>query len=650
MSACWRPTSSRGSRRPDRPRRSATRTGTSTPTDGALEAAGYSRSPPFDGQGRPSSRSRAWRATTTAARRTGARSWKARPIPRSHRRAWPASAARDAVVADRRRARRCVTSSRSARSAASGTTRVNGTVVEVSVDDVEVLVGAQVAERFAELELELREGDEADLEPLADLLGEIEELVPVETRSSSGRSRSCGREPREPEPDEVDSRARPRAGEARDPPRRPVRRAAAPTAQVGPGDDAGRGGRRRGGSPAVLEAVPDVTPDPSPSRRGSWSPSRPACSPTTTSPRRGARSCGSTSPGWSPARPGPATGKDAEDLHAMRVATRRQRAAWRVFGDAFDAKRTARHRKRLRFVAADLGAGPRPRRPDRVDRGLRRASSPRRRRPRSSRSIRSWRIRRDAARAVLVRRARQRALPALARRVPGVRPGRGPGRATRRPDRAAPGARHDAVPGLGRLRGRARVRAGHALGGRHRRSTTCGSPPSGCATRSSSCARRSGRDAGPVIERIVALQDHLGWLHDADVAAGLARAFLVEHAGDLTEVESAAIGRYLVDREREPRASCAGPSARRGAACRASPTGARSGGSSPDSDRSAPRQHLDAVLAVVQDDQRAVRRVLPDDRTALDRVVEQPFRCPLATRRPLEVLETPAAIRVRARR
>ncbi len=54
-----------------------------------------------------------------------------------------------------------------------------------------------------------------------------------------------------------------------------------------------------------------------------------------------------------------------------------------------------------------------------------------------------------------------------------------------------------------------------------------------------------------MIERIVALQDHLGWLHDADVAANLARAFLVEHAGDLTEAESAAIGRYLVDRERE---------------------------------------------------------------------------------------------------
>jgi CHAD domain-containing protein len=60
-----------------------------------------------------------------------------------------------------------------------------------------------------------------------------------------------------------------------------------------------------------------------------------------------------------------------------------------------------------------------------------------------------------------------------------------------------------------------------------------------------------GSDAAPVIERVVALQDHLGRLHDADVAAGLARAFIVDHAHDLSAEENGAIGRYLVDRERE---------------------------------------------------------------------------------------------------
>ena len=40
-------------------------------------------------------------------------------------------------------------------------------------------------------------------------------------------------------------------------------------------------------------------------------------------------------------------------------------------------------------------------------------------------------------------------------------------------------------------------------------------------------------------------------MNDADVAAGTARSYLVEHAGALSDGETAAIGRYLIDRERE---------------------------------------------------------------------------------------------------
>jgi hypothetical protein len=40
-------------------------------------------------------------------------------------------------------------------------------------------------------------------------------------------------------------------------------------------------------------------------------------------------------------------------------------------------------------------------------------------------------------------------------------------------------------------------------------------------------------------------------MNDADVSASMARTFLVEHAGELSELESAAIGRYLISRERE---------------------------------------------------------------------------------------------------
>ena len=60
-----------------------------------------------------------------------------------------------------------------------------------------------------------------------------------------------------------------------------------------------------------------------------------------------------------------------------------------------------------------------------------------------------------------------------------------------------------------------------------------------------------GDDAAPLIARVTALQDHLGLMNDADVSASMARTFLIEHAGDLSGLESAAIGRYLVSRERE---------------------------------------------------------------------------------------------------
>ena len=60
-----------------------------------------------------------------------------------------------------------------------------------------------------------------------------------------------------------------------------------------------------------------------------------------------------------------------------------------------------------------------------------------------------------------------------------------------------------------------------------------------------------GDDAAPLIARVTALQDHLGLMNDANVSASMARTFLVEHAGELSALESAAIGRYLVSRERE---------------------------------------------------------------------------------------------------
>ena len=82
--------------------------------------------------------------------------------------------------------------------------------------------------------------------------------------------------------------------------------------------------------------------------------------------------------------------------------------------------------------------------------------------------------------------------------------------------------------------------------------------------------------------RSTALQDHLGLMNDADVTASMTRTFLVEQAGELSSAESGAIGRYLVDREREVGAPAPDRSVRRGGASRASASGGRSGGWSPD--------------------------------------------------------------------
>ena len=54
--------------------------------------------------------------------------------------------------------------------------------------------------------------------------------------------------------------------------------------------------------------------------------------------------------------PGVIAGEDAEEVHAMRVAARRMRAAWRVFGDGFERGEVRRYRGELREIGASLGA------------------------------------------------------------------------------------------------------------------------------------------------------------------------------------------------------------------------------------------------------------------------------------------------------
>jgi CHAD domain-containing protein/adenylate cyclase class IV len=399
----------------------------------------------------------------------------------------------------------------------------DGTVVELSVDDVQVLVGQTVAERFAELELELRDGEEAALEPLADLLSEIEELVVVETSKFERALEVVRRE----------VPGLPVGGEAE---------AVAIPIESGPPAEGSA-------TPATTEdetTLPDA--DAAPEAPRVLVPKSPGVLADDHIAEAGRKVLRFHVARMIAREQGTRVGKDPEELHAMRVATRRQRAAWRVFGDAFDPRRTARHRRRLRLVAADLGA---VRDLDVLIEAIEAYQERQSKLEAASLEplVRQWRDRRDAARGVLVRELdsdRYRRwldgylafVQAEGQGVHAVGPTE-PHRVRDTMPSRVWGA-YQAVRAYEPVMRWADVATLHDLriAAKWLRYTL------------EFVREALGRDAGPVIEKVVALQDHLGWLHDADVAAGLARAFLVEHAGDLTEAESAAIGRYLVDRER----------------------------------------------------------------------------------------------------
>ena len=396
------------------------------------------------------------------------------------------------------------------------------TVVELSVDDVEIVAGERVIERFAELELELREGDEAALEPLADLLAEIEELVPAETSKLERALEAVQREPA--------------AGVS------------------GPGEADGVGSD---GAAIPERSAPEVASGlaaggvaaPEPEMPRIIVPKAPGVTAEDHLAEAGRKVLRFHLARMMTREAGTRTGTDSEELHAMRVATRRQRAAWRVFGDAFDRKQTARHRRRLREVAADLGAVRD------LDVMIEAGEAYRDQQSKLEaaafdRLVDSWRSQRDVARAILVgeldskryRRWIDSYHDFVQVEGQGVLPV-GPTQPHRVRDTMPSRiwAAYEGVRAYESVLRWADVTTLHDLriAAKWLRYTL------------EFVREALGRDAGPVIEKVVALQDHLGWLHDADVAASLAREHLVQHAGDLTELESAAIGRYLVDRERE---------------------------------------------------------------------------------------------------
>jgi triphosphatase len=242
-------------------------------------------------------------------------------------------------------------------------------------------------------------------------------------------------------------------------------------------------------------------------------------------------------------------GKDPEELHAMRVATRRQRAAWRVFGASFRGGRTRRYRKGLREIASRLGAVRD------LDVLLEAADIYRADLPVSEQRaleplLSDWREHRDDARVLLVRELDSEGYRRwvddyrdFVRTEGAAVTPVGPTEPHRVRDTAASRiwTAYEQVRGYEAALRWADVETLHELriAGKWLRYTL------------EFVREALGDDAGPLIARVTTLQDHLGLMNDADVSASMARTFLVEHAGELSPLEGAAIGRYLVSRERE---------------------------------------------------------------------------------------------------
>jgi CHAD domain-containing protein len=242
-------------------------------------------------------------------------------------------------------------------------------------------------------------------------------------------------------------------------------------------------------------------------------------------------------------------GHDPEDLHAMRVATRRMRAAWRVFGDAYRPRRVRRSVEELRALAAALG---RVRDLDVLIDGLERyiAGLPEAEAKSIAPLAEAWRNERAQGRKALIQILESDAYRRFVEdyvefvRIEGA--GVAPVVATD-PQRVRDSAGSRiwsafehvrAYDGVLRWADIATLHQLRIAGKRLRYTVEFFREP-------------LGPEAPMLIERVTALQDHLGLLHDADVSATLARTFLVERSAHLAPHTVDAVGRYLRSREHD---------------------------------------------------------------------------------------------------
>jgi triphosphatase len=387
----------------------------------------------------------------------------------------------------------------------------DGTAVELSVDDVEAVAGHRVVGTFTELEVELVHGDENGLADIDRALAADPDLAAAD---SSKLTRAL-------------------AAVAAAPKKR-ARRDRGTDAQAGAAAHSGQGQNAEPGvaSRPHLEVAksPGVLADDHIAEAGRKVLRFHLA-------RMIAREAGTRA------------GRDPTDLHGMRVATRRQRAAWRIFGEAFRPGRTRAYRRRLRDVASRLGAVRD------LDVLLEAAEAYRADLPVDEQQgleplLSAWRTHRDDARILLLREldseGYRRWLDDYAEFV------RHEGTAVQASGSTIPHRVRDTA--ASRIQGAfERVRAFEPVLRWADVETLHELRIAAKWLRYSMEFVREalGPEVDPLIARVTALQDQLGQMHDSDVAARLARDFLVDHADAVTSAEAAAIGRYLIRCERE---------------------------------------------------------------------------------------------------
>jgi CHAD domain-containing protein len=412
--------------------------------------------------------------------------------------------------------------------------RDGDTRVELSLDEVDVVARSRVVDRFVELEAELVKGAEERLTGLAEVFAADPALAPSNGSKLEAALAAIGARNGGPHAEAAMIEANKAATEL-------ARLAASPAP-----DDLPSGPLEDTASTSDEIVEPVVPPAPEVRLVVGKTPGVTADDHVAEAGRKVMR--------FHLARmfareEGVRSGHDLEDVHAMRVATRRQRAAWRVFGSAFRPGRTKRYRSGLREIASRLGAVRD------LDVLLEAADHYRADLPNTEQRaleplLNDWRTHRDDARVLLIRELDSddyrrwiddyhdfvRTEGAAVLPVGPTQPHR-----IRDTTASRIWTAYEQVRGYEPVLRWADVETLHELriAGKWLRYSL------------EFVREALGDGSAPLIARVTALQDHLGLMNDADVAASMARTFLVEHAGDLSHLESAAIGRYLVSRERE---------------------------------------------------------------------------------------------------